>query len=299
MAPRGPDLPLRGVTCLLTGASRGIGALTARRLCALGAHVIGAARSREPLEALRAEVEALGVGRLSVEVVDLSDEGATVAWAVDLAARCERIDAVVHNAGVDDFQPSDLASPEDIGAQVRLNLTAPALINRALLPRLLARDAGALIHMSSAAGYVPTPFGAVYSATKAGLWAYSESLAVEYAHTRLRFVTIHPSFVHGSGMHERHKERAGRAPALLGFTTDEAVAEAVARCLLRGERLRSGPVIVNRGLTRPFVLLIHLWPSLARWLSTRLVRPYLSRVAGAHATRAISGENTKQTSKSG
>jgi short-subunit dehydrogenase len=299
MAQRSLDLPLRGLTCLLTGASRGIGALTARRLCALGAHVIGVARGRAPLDALRAEVEAEGRGRLSVEVVDLSDEVATSAWALTLRARYAPLDAVIHNAGVDDFQPSEGAPPEQIAAQVRLNLTAPLLINRALLPQLLERDAGALIHMSSAAGYVPTPFGGVYSATKAGLWAYSEALAVEYAHTRLRFVTVHPSFVHGSGMHERHKEVAGRAPALLGGTTDAAVAEAVARCLLRGERLRSGPVIVNRGLTRPFVVLLHLWPTLARWLSTRLVRPYLARVAGAHATKASSGENTKQMSKRG
>jgi len=292
-------LPLRGRVALVTGASRGIGALTARRLCALGADVIAAARSREALEVLGAEVTAAGAGRLWVEVVDLSDEGAIFSWASSLAARYPALDAVVHNAGVDDFQPSAGAAPEALAAQVRLNLTAPLLINRALLPALLARDAGVLIHMSSAAGYVPTPFGAVYSATKAGLWAYSEALAVEYAPTRLRFVTVHPSFVHGSGMHERHKETAGRAPALLGATSDEAVAAAVARCLLRGARLRSGPVIVNRGLTRPFVVLVHLWPALARWLSARLVRPYLARVAGAHDERATSGEKMKDASRSG
>lgn len=292
-------LPLSGRTALLTGASRGIGALTARRLCALGAHVVAAARSREPLEELRAEVEAAGAGRLSVEVVDLSDEGAAFSWASSLAARYPALDAVVHNAGVDEFQPSERARPEQLAAQVRLNLTAPALINRALLPHLIARGSGALIHMSSAAGYVPTPFGAVYSATKAGLWAYSEALAVEYAHTRLRFVTIHPSFVHGSGMHERHKVVAGRASALLGGTTDEAVAAAVARCLLRGARLRSGPVVVNQGLTRPFVVLLHLWPALGRWLSTLLVRPYLARVAGAHDASATSGAQENEMSRRG
>lgn len=273
--------PLRGERYLLTGASRGIGALTAQALVRRGAHVIGVARSRDALEALSARLEpcAQQGGELSVEVMDLTELDRLSAWAEGLEDRYGPLSGVIHNAGVDDFQPSESMHPDEIQAQVAINLTAPLLINRALLPNLLARDAGVLIHLSSVAGYLPTPFGATYSATKAGLWLYNEALAVEYTHTQLKFVSVHPAFVHGVGMHERHKEKAGRAPFMLGSTDAEAVVEVITSALLKGTRLKSGPIIVNRNPTRPVITLFHAFPRLMRHLIAKFARPYLERVA--------------------
>jgi short-subunit dehydrogenase len=237
------------------------------------------ARSTEALEALATELNSQREGACSVEVVDLTQLSALSAWAEGLEDRYGPLNGVIHNAGVDDFQPSEQMSPEALEAQVALNLTAPLLINRALLPAMLARDEGVFIHLSSVAGYFPTPFGSIYSGTKAGLWLYNEALAIEYAHTRLAFVTLHPAFVNGVGMHERHKEKAGRAPWVLGGTTAEAVVETLTRALLKKERLKSGAIIINRSPLRPVILLFHTLPRLTRWLFSKLVRPYLERVA--------------------
>jgi len=273
-------LDLKGRVYLLTGASRGIGALSARQLAARGAHVLAVARDEAALEELSRELEAEGRGALTAIKRDLCERDSLGEWAEELWERYGPFDGVIHNAGVDDFQPSETMDPVALTRQVDLNLTAPLLINRALLPLLLAEGRGTLIHLCSVAGYLPTPFGAVYSATKAGLWAYNEALSIEYAHSPLVFISVHPGFVHGSGMHERHKARAGRAPLALGGTTDQAVVELICHSLARAELARSGPVIVNRNPTRPLIVLTHAMPRLGRWLMARLARPYLARVAG-------------------
>lgn len=273
--------PLRDERYLLTGASRGLGALTAQELVRRGAHVIGVARSRDALEELSTRLRpcAQQGGRISTEVFNLTDLDTLSEWAARLEDHYGPLSGVIHNAGVDDFQPSESMDPEEIQAQIAINLTAPLLINRALLPSFLARDAGVFIHLSSIAGYLPTPFGATYSATKAGLWLYNETLAAEYMHTQLKFVSIHPAFVHGVGMHERHKEKAGRAPFVLGSTDAEVVVEVITSALLKGPRLKSGPIIVNRNPTRPVIALFHAAPRLMRHLIAKLARPYLERVA--------------------
>lgn len=269
----------QGKTYLLTGASRGIGAQCARRLMSEGARVIGVARDAEALEALCVEAERLK-GELIPRPLDLTARDGLVTWAEALWAELGPLDGVIHNAGVDDFQATEQMASEDLIRQVDLNLTAPLLINRALLPHLLAQGRGVLVHMSSVAGYLPVPFGGVYSATKSALFSYNEALSIEYHDRPLSFVSVHPGFVHGTGMHERHKARAGRAPLALGGTSDEAVVETIMSALLSD---KSGPRIVNKAPTRPLILLFHALPRLARWIMVRLVRPYLAKVAGVSA----------------
>ena len=111
----------------------------------------------------------------------------------------------------------------------------------------------------------------------------NEALAVEYAHTPIRWISLHPGFIHGVGMHERHKESAGPAPLILGGTSDKKVVKRVIKSLLKGE----GAYIINASPVRPFLVLTLLFPRFYRWISKRLVYPYLSRVASAQVPSKI------------
>ena len=273
---------------LLTGASRGIGQLALRELIKLGAHVIAVARSQQQLQTLAAE---LGE-QVSPVTLDLSQPEQVNEWAAELWSTYGPIDGVIHNAGVDDFRAMTDMSSEAIISQVHLNLLAPLLINRALLPQLIERERadgqrGVIVHMSSVAGLIPVPFGSVYSATKSGLSIYAEALAAELKSASPRFVTLHPGFVHGVGMHEAHKAVAGRAPLTLGGTTDQRVIRALIRAL-RDPKPGIVSRVVNNIPIRPLTTLYLLLPRLARALARHIVYPYLAKVAQARRTHGQS-----------
>lgn len=277
---RSEGMTLAGRRYLLTGASRGLGKLALTELVRRGAQVIAVARDERRLSALRAE---LG-DRVIPSPLDLSEPNQVTAWAESIWDRFGPLDGVIHNAGIDDFKPICAMSSDAITHQVHLNLLAPLLINRALLPHLIERtEQSVIIHMSSIAGLVPTPFGSVYSATKAGLTIYNEALAVELHDRPVRFVSLHPGFVNGTGMHEVHKSLAGRPPTALGGTTDQKVMRALLKSLDRG----MGPKIINRFPIRPLAVLCLLIPKLARMLFKRTTYRYLSRVAHARTRDAL------------
>lgn len=267
---------LSGKRYLLTGASRGLGSLALEEMIKSGATVICVARNLKRLGTLQ---EQLG-SRMICASRDLSDLDGLCEWAGEINHQYGPFDGVIHNAGIDDFQSMTLMKPDAIQHQINLNLTAPILINRALLPSLLERNQEAvIIHMSSVAGLIPTPFGSVYSATKSGLTYYNEALAIELGNSPIRLVTLHPGFVHGVGMHEAHKAKVGRAPLLMGGTTDQAVVKALMKALTRG----AGRKIINRFAVRPLAGLATIAPLLTRWLSRWITYPYLSRVAASHS----------------
>lgn len=181
--------PLGGRTAVVTGASRGIGAATARALAQAGARVALLARSASRLEALAGELP----GNPLAAAVDLSE-----ASSVDSAvARLNTAfggapDILVNNAGI--FRPASLDSTslEDFSAAVQLNLVAPFLLVRALLPAMLARGSGHIVTIGSAADRQAFSENAAYSASKYGVRGLHEVLRVEAQHTGVRATLISP-----------------------------------------------------------------------------------------------------------
>ena len=268
---------LKDQVYLVTGASQGIGALIVRALCEAGAYVVGVARNEQLLNQLAQEMQQQHqVQRFTWLVRDLAQSEHVFEWAQQLWHTHGPFDGVIHNAGVDAFQPFHQSDPQQIHQQLQLNLNTPILMNRAFLPSMQQRNKPAvLVHMSSVAGYIPTPFGAVYSASKAGLWMYNQALIQEYKGGQIRCVSIHPGFIHGVGMHEKHKQVAGQAPFFLGGTQDQTVVQAVVKALSKGE----GDYVINRFPVRPLIVLLCMFPRLYRWVAHRLLTPYLSKVA--------------------
>lgn len=266
---------LDGRVALLTGASRGIGPLISDRLARAGLKLVLLARDRARLDAEVARLEATGATVIAVPG-DVCD-GATQEAALAAAEWLGGLSVLINNAGVEDFGHLTDTAPETIADTVAVNLTAPLQLCRRALPALRARDEAQIVNLASVAGLLGTPYGATYSATKAGLIMASLSLRMELAETQVGVTAICPAFVHGAGMHEEAKRLVGRAPALLGSTTAAATADAVLRAL----RDNPAELIVNDAPLRPLVGFGRSLPGFATWLTGRLAGPYMRKLADA------------------
>lgn len=197
-----------GPWALVTGASSGIGAEFARALAQRGVHVALAARRLERLDELAAELRReTGVEARAVRA-DLTDADG----AARLAAAVADLDLglLVNNAGFGWQGPFRRQEPEAIARMVRLNCEAPALLARAILPRLVARGRGGMIVVASMAGFQPTPWVSLYGATKSFDLMLGAALAAEMRGTGVDVLSIAP----GHTRSEFHAVAGVRGPAL-------------------------------------------------------------------------------------
>lgn len=178
---------------LVTGASSGIGAATAKALAEAGAKVGIAARRTDRLEALKAEIEQNGGQALVVEM-DVADKATVEAGVKKLLNAYGKIDIVFNNAGImplsnlDEFKTDEWESMVDVNIKGVLNITA------AVLPSMIAQHSGHIVNTSSIAGRKIFGQGfAVYSATKYAVSAFTEGLRMEVgkAHN-IRVTSIQP-----------------------------------------------------------------------------------------------------------
>lgn len=180
---------LDGAVALVTGASSGIGAATAHRLAAAGARLFLAGRDRARLTGLADRLGATAVA------CDLAGPGAPAAVAQRVLADAGRVDVLVSNAGHGWAGPLHRMTDEQIAAMVAVNLTAPLLLTRAVLPGMLARGSGRLGFVGSIAGRLGVRDEAAYSAAKAGVSAFAASLRQELAGTPVTVTELVPAVV--------------------------------------------------------------------------------------------------------
>ncbi len=179
-------------TILLTGASRGIGAATAKHLSACGARMLLLARDAERLAALADSLDSEVLWR-ACDVRDWTQ----VQQAVEAAqARWGRVDVLVNNAGViDPIEAVHASDPADWGRSVDVNLKGAYHCIRAVLPGMLAQGAGRIINLSSRAAEAPFPGLSHYSAAKAGLQSMTRSVHREYFDAGIRVLGLSPGAV--------------------------------------------------------------------------------------------------------
>jgi short-subunit dehydrogenase len=252
---------LKGASAIVTGASRGLGTYIAQTLARRGVNLVLAARSAERLEETRRACEALGVKAIAVpiDVTSLDD----LRRLTDTAhATLGPIDILVNNAGIELTASLVDHSFPQIDDIVRTNLSAPIWLTKLVLPDMIARRRGAVVQVSSLAGKAGEPYGAIYSATKAGLIGFTDSLNMELDGTGVRASAVCPGYVSQAGMWE---VQGLTAPGMLKAVPPQKVADAVLKAI-GGATL----VPVTSGPIRPLLALSELMPGLNLWIARRL-----------------------------
>ena len=221
------DLALDGRTAVVTGAARGIGAATARRLAEEGAGVFLVDRSPTVLD-LRDELRAAG-HQAAAQVMDVSDEAAWADAVVACRAELGRPQILVNNAyaaRVASLEDTPLSSWE---LQLRVSLTGAFLATRALLADLSASGRGAVVMVSSVHAHFGLPGRAAYASSKAGMTGLARQLAVEYA-PAVRVNSVLPGPVltpHWDGVGDAERASAAAATALGRLGEASEVADAI------------------------------------------------------------------------
>lgn len=175
-------------TVLVTGASSGIGAATARLLLERGWRVLAAARrleAMEPLAALGAEVMAL----------DVSDEQSRRQLADQVSAKVGALDALVNNAGYGDVGPVETLPLERARAMFDVNVFGLMGLTQQLLPAMRERGSGRIVNISSIAGRWVSPGAGWYGASKFALEALSDALRLELKAFGVRVVVVEPGVI--------------------------------------------------------------------------------------------------------
>jgi uncharacterized protein len=262
-APAAAPTPPRPLA-VVTGASAGIGRSFCEALAAEGYDLLAVARDAGRLGALATELGRRHAAAVEPLAADLSRD-ADVDRVVARVAAARGLALLVNNAGFGTRGPLAETDPRAQEAMVRLHALAPLRLIQAALPPLLRRGAGAIVNVSSVAGFFAAPGSANYCATKAYLTTLTRGLAAELAGTAVRVQALCPGFTRSEFHVRAGMTDDGRTPRWLWLDADRVVADSLA-ALRRG-----GPVVVIPGRRyRAIVAGLRLVPGrlvgeLARW----------------------------------
>jgi NADP-dependent 3-hydroxy acid dehydrogenase YdfG len=236
--------PLAGKTAIVTGASSGIGAATARLLAQYGCNAALAARRGDRLEALAAEI---GDRALAVPT-DITDPEAAAALVARTVEQFGAVDVVVNNAGLGLYAPITEGDPEDWRRMFDVNVLGALFVTRTAARHMLERGSGDIVFVSSAAGRrVPHGHGAVYAATKHAITAIAEGLRMDLHDRNIRVTNVEPGLVR-TEFPESFYDSADEYYAGKEYAPLEAedIAEAILYALTQPAR-----VSINEILVRP------------------------------------------------
>jgi NAD(P)-dependent dehydrogenase (short-subunit alcohol dehydrogenase family) len=204
-------MKMTGRVCLVTGASRGIGAAIARMLAGEGATVAVHYGSNE-LAAHAVKESLAGQGHMTVGA-DLASPAGAAAVVDDVLSALGRIDVLVNNAGIFKSHPPLAVSHEDwLSAwqeTLSVNLLAPAVLCQAAAKSMAAQGGGRIVNVGSRGAFRGEPHCPAYGASKAGLHAMSQSLAVALAAQNIQVFAVAPGFVETDMAEELLQSEAG------------------------------------------------------------------------------------------
>ncbi len=249
------DQPLDGAVALVTGASSGIGAATARRLAQEGAAVALVARRRERLEEIADDIAHLGGHAVAVEA-DITQPERAEGAVHDTLDRFGRLDVLVNSAGIMLLNSALHTTVEEWDQMISLNVAALAHITHAAVPYLIdaaatsERQVADLVNVSSTAGRVARPGSSVYNLTKFGLNGFAESLRQELLSEHVRVSVVEPGTVDTELVN--HLDKATWNAARQQIDASEAlraddVADAIVYIVTRERRVAVNEILIRAG----------------------------------------------------
>jgi hypothetical protein len=251
-------------TALITGASEGIGAATARLFAEAGANLMLVARSRKNLEAIAAELR--DKTRVEIFPMDVTDADACVDVFKKAAFEFGRVDILVNNAGFHARGPVRKVDADDLGRIIDVNLKAPIILTRIALPYLEEAGGGAIINVASLHGKLASPGASTYSASKFGLRIFTLALNQELEGTGIKAAVVSPGPV-DTGFIMEHLGEIDDIVLSQPMSSAGEVAQTILD--LCGNRLSEQDMPVFSGILATFA---YLMP----WLA-KIIRPPLER----------------------
>jgi len=249
--------PAADRTCLITGASSGIGADLARLFAQKGHGVTLVARREDRLRALADELSSASGIRAEVVAVDLSDEAARDALAAEVARRGLSVDVLVNNAGFSTMGPVHKSDPAREVAMIRTDVEAVAHLCSIFVPGMVERGRGAVLNVASTAAFQPLPGQAGYGGCKAFVLSYSRALAQEVKGKGVSVTVLCPGpveteFAEAAGITD--DDAADALPKFMWVSSPDVAAQAVAA-------MEKGRAVVIPGAPNRIVAaLAHLTP---------------------------------------
>lgn len=225
---------LSGRSVVLTGGGAGLGRATALTLAAHGARIGILDRVAERVDAVVAEVEALGGSAIGIPL-DITDEAAVDAAVTRLAAAFSRLDVLVNCAGIfDELRPAASVPTALWDRVIAVNLTGSFFMTRAVLPHMVAAGAGSIVNIASEAGLRGGCGGAAYVVSKHGLVGLTRTVAWGYRQDGIRCNAVCPGgiggteIITGSSYDEAYSERCYPVMSLAGEPgVPQSIADAV------------------------------------------------------------------------
>lgn len=246
---------LAGAVALVTGASSGIGAATARRLAREGASVALLARRRDRLDEVVVEIRDRG-GRARAVAVDITQAGSAAEAVNEVVDGLGRLDVLVNNAGIMLLGNAVHTPVSDWDRMIELNVGALVHVTHAALPHLIKaassppRRVADIVNISSTAGRVARPGSSVYNLTKFGLTGFAESLRQELLGERVRVSIVEPGTVDTELVDHLGDEVRGAArrqiEGIEALAADD-IADAVSYIVTRERRVAVNEMLIRAG----------------------------------------------------
>lgn len=245
-----PGIDLSGSVALVTGASRGIGAVIARRLAEAGVKVgVNYLSSPESAEEVVSSIISAGGEALLVEG-DVAQEEPAKSTIQQVVSHWGRIDILVNNAGINRDRLLLRMNTDDWDQVIQVDLRGAFLCTRFVMPHLIKQRSGRIVNISSVVGISGNPGQANYAAAKAGLIGFTKSVAREVASRNVTVNALAPGYI-ATGMVEKLSEAArekilSRIP-MGRFGVAEDVSEAVVFLCSKGASYITGEVLTIDG----------------------------------------------------
>ena len=280
---------LRGANALLTGAAGGLGRHIARALAAEGVRIVASGRNREALDRLCRELRRDGA---TVEPVtaDLSNLREAAGLVHRAEAAIGPLDLLISNAGIELSRGYPAFTDAELEEITQINLIAPMVLARHVLPGMSARGRGHIVVVSSLAGRGGNAYNVLYAMTKAGLVGFARSLRAELADTPVSASVICPSFIAEDGMYADMQREAGvSAPIALRPVSPESVADAVIHAIVND----TPDELITGWPMRPLLALQEIAPRLAERILAMTGAPaFFARVAEVTSLRSADPVDT-------